>query len=191
MRFLFTTLIMLTLTSSSRSQNIKEYIVFIFHEDWENKSLKWNTGDYLWIVPYDTCHKKMDDDQLKPLFVTKEQLFFLDDSVSQNQGVGELPIVLKDQTDSYGYMLFKNRKLIQKYEYKNLYSKIKRILCIYAVPIKAVCKDDYMGFYKKSVRRIDDTLEIWDGFWKKDATNTKPYLFYDFSSFNFIVSYNK
>ena len=96
----------------------------------------------------------MDEDQLKPLFVTKEQLFFLDDSVSQNQGVGELPIVLKDKKDSYGYMLFKNRKLIQKYEYKNLYSKIKRVLCIYAVPIKAVCKDDYMGFYKKNVRRI-------------------------------------
>ena len=93
--------------------------MFIFHEDWENKSLKWNTGDYLWIVPYDTCHKKMDEDQLKPLFVTKEQLFFLDDSVSQNQGVGELPIVLKDKKDSFGYMLFKNRKLIQKYEYKN------------------------------------------------------------------------
>ena len=110
------------------------------------------------------------------MFVTKEQLFFLDDSVSQNQGVGELPIVLKDKKDSYGYMLFKNRKLIQKYEHKNLCSKIKRVLCIYAVPIKAVCKDDYMGFYKKNVRRIDDTLEIWDGFWKEDVTNTKPYL---------------
>lgn len=183
--------LLLTHTSSCSSQEVKEYIVYIFHEDWKRNSLKWNTGDYLWIIPYDSCCKKVDSARLKPLFVTEEQRFFLNGLDNQKQGVGDLPIVLNDKSDSYGYMLFKNRKLIQKYEYRYLYSNTKKVLNIYVVPIKAICKDDYLGFYKKNVIRIDDTLEIWDGFWKNNVSNSKPYLYIDFSVFNFIVSYNK
>ncbi len=191
MKFLFTTFIFLTLTSSCRSQDIKEYIVYIFHEDWKRNSLKWNIGDYLWIIPYDGSCKKIDGVQLKPLFVTEEQRFFLDELDNQKLGIGDLPIVLNDKSDSYGYMLFKNRKLIQKYENQYLYSNAKRVLKIYVVPIKAICKDDYLGFYKKNVIRIDGILEIWDGFWKANTINKNPYLNFDFSSFNFLVSYNK
>lgn len=191
MKFLFTTFIFLTLTSSCRSQDIKEYIVYIFHEDWKRNSLKWNIGDYLWIIPYDGSCKKIDGVQLKPLFVTEEQRFFLDELDNQKLGIGDLPIVLNDKSDSYGYMLFKNRKLIQKYENQYLYSNAKRVLKIYVVPIKAICKDDYLGFYKKNVIRIDGILEIWDGFWKANTINKNLYLNFDFSSFNFLVSYNK
>ena len=191
MKFLFTTFIFLTLTSSCRSQDIKEYIVYIFHEDWKRNSLKWNIGDYLWIIPYDGSCKKIDGVQLKPLFVTEEQRFFLDELDNQKLGIGDLPIVLNDKSDSYGYMLFKNRKLIQKYENRNMLSNTKRVLKIYVVPIKAICKDDYLGFYKKNVIRIDGILEIWDGFWKANTINKNLYLNFDFSSFNFLVSYNK
>ena len=191
MKFLFTTFIFLTLTSSCRSQDIKEYLVYIFHEDWKRNSLKWNIGDYLWIIPYDGSCKKIDGIQLKPLFVTEEQRFFLDELDNQKLGIGDLPIVLNDKSDSYGYMLFKNRKLIQKYENQYLYSNAKRVLKIYVVPIKAICKDDYLGFYKKNVIRIDGILEIWDGFWKANTINKNLYLNFDFSSFNFLVSYNK
>lgn len=191
MKFLFTTFIFLTLTSSCRSQDIKEYIVYIFHEDWKRNSLKWNIGDYLWIIPYDGSCKKIDGVQLKPLFVTEEQRFFLDELDNQKLGIGDLPIVLNDKSDSYGYMLFKNRKLIQKYENQYLYSNAKRVLKIYVVPIKAICKDDYLGYYKKNVIRIDGILEIWDGFWKANTINKNLYLNFDFSSFNFLVSYNK
>lgn len=184
-------ILQLTLTLSCKSQEIKKYLVYIFHEDWKKNSLKWNTGDYLWIVPYDTCCIKIKNAQLTPLFVTKEQRFFLDDIDLQKQGVGNLPIILNDKSDPYGYMLFKKRKLIQEYEYQNLSSNTIRVLKIYIVPIKAVCKEDNLGFYKKNVIRIDDTIEIWDDFWKNNATNTKPYLFCDFSFFNYIVSYNK
>ena len=190
MRYLLTTFILLSLSFSCRGQEMKEYLVYIFHEDWKKDSSKWNTGDYLWIAPYDT-NCTVNDVQFFPLFVTEEQRFFLDDSDNLKQGIGDLPIVLNDKSDSNGYMLFKNRKLIQKYEYENLYSNIKRVLNIFVVPIKAVCKDDILGLYKKSVIRIDDRIEIWDGFWKNDTTNTKPYLLYDFSKINFIVSYNK
>ena len=191
MKFLFTTFIFLTLTSSCRSQDIKEYIVYIFHEDWKRNSLKWNIRDYLWIIPYDGSCKKIDGVQLKPLFVTEEQRFFLDELDNQKLGIGDLPIVLNDKSDSYGYLLFKNRKLIQKYENQYLYSNAKRVLKIYVVPIKAICKDDYLGFYKKNVIRIDGILEIWDGFWKANTINKNLYLNFDFSSFNFLVSYNK
>ena len=191
MKFLFTTFIFLTLTSSFRGQEIKKYIVYIFHEDWKRNSLKWNIGDYLWIIPYDGSCKKIDGVQLKPLFVTEEQRFFLDELDNQKLGIGDLPIVLNDKSDSYGYMLFKNRKLIQKYENQYLYSNAKRVLKIYVVPIKAICKDDYLGFYKKNVIRIDGILEIWDGFWKANTINKNLYLNFDFSSFNFLVSYNK
>lgn len=191
MKYLFTTFFFLTLTSSFRGQEIKKYIVYIFHEDWKRNSLKWNTGDYLWIIPYDGCCNIIDGVQLKPFFVTEEQLFFLDELDNQKQGIGDLPIVLNDKSDSYGYMLFKNRKLIQKYENRNMLSNTKRVLKIYVVPIKAICKDDYLGFYKKNVTRVDGTLEIWDGFWKEDSINKYPYLNCDFSSFNFLVSYNK
>lgn len=190
MRYLFATFILLIFTSPCKSQEIKEYLVYVFHEDWKKNSLKWNTGDYLWIVPYDTCYTKIDT-QLKPLFVTEDQRLFLDDSGFQKQGIGDLPIVLKDKSDSYGYMLFKNKKLIQKYEYKYQYSNTKRVLNIYIVPIKAICKDDYLGFYKKEVIRIDDTIDIWDGFWKNGTTNKEPYLYCDFSFFDFIVSYKE
>ena len=90
-----------------------------------------------------------------------------------------------------GYLLFKKKKLIQKYEYKNLYSGIKRKLSVYVVPIKAICRDDNLGHYKKSVMRIDDPIEIWDGFWKEKSINIKPYLSCDFSLFDFIVSYKQ
>ena len=79
MKYLFTTFFLLTLTSSCRGQEIKEYLVYIFHEDWKRNSLKWNTGDFLWIIPYDSSCSKIDNDQLKPLFVTGEQRFFLDE----------------------------------------------------------------------------------------------------------------
>ena len=188
MKYLFTAFFLLTFTSPCKSQEMKEYLVYIFHEDWKKNSSKWNTGDYLWIVPYDTCCTKIDT-QLKPLFVTEDQRFFLDDVDYQKQGIGNLPIILDDKSDPYGYMLFKNKKLIQKVEYKYLYANTKRVLSIYVGPIKAICKDDYLGFYKKSVIRIDGTLDIWDDFWKNDATNTNSYLFSDLSNFNFIVSY--
>lgn len=191
MKFLITTFFLSLLSLTCRCQDNKAYLVYIFHEDWKKNSLKWNTGDYLWILPYDTCCTKINESQFKPLFVTKEQLFFLDDMDFQKQGIGDLPIVLNDKSDSNGYLLFRNRKLIQKYEYKHLYSNTKRVLNIYVVPIKAICKEDILGGYRKSVTRIDDTLEIWDGFWKNDTIISEPYLFYDFSSFNFIVSYNK
>ncbi len=191
MKYLFTTFFFLTLTLSCRSQEVKEYLVYIFHEDWKRNSSKWNTGDFLWIIPYDNSCSKIDNDQLKPLFVTEEQRFFLDESDNKKQGIGDLPIVLNDKSDSFGYMLFKNRKLIQKYEHRYLYSNTKSILNIYIVPIRAICKEDHLGFYKKNVIRIDDTLEIWDGFWKNDDINTKPYLYSDFSYLNFVVSYGK
>ena len=190
MKCLFTTFILLILPSLCRSQE-KNFIVYVFHEDWKKKSLKWNTGDYLWIIPYDPFCTNINIAQLKPLFVTDEQRFFLDDLDNLKQGIGDLPIVLNDKSDSNGYLLFRNRKLIQKYEYKNLCSNTKRTLSIFVIPIKAICKDDILGFYRKSVTRIDDTLEIWDGFWENDTTNSDPYLLCDFSIFNFIVSYNK
>ena len=161
--------------------------MYIFHEDWKRYSSRWNTGDYLWIIPYDTCCTEINITQLEPFFVTEEQKNELDDS--QEQGVGNLPVVLNDKSDICGYMLFKKRKLIQKYKYKNFYSGIKRTLSVHVVPIKAVCKNDYLGFYKKRVRRIDGAFEIWNGFWKNEVANTAPYLFRDFSLFNFKVSY--
>lgn len=191
MKYLFTTIILMILTLSCRSQDVNKYLVYIFHEDWKKNSLKWNTGDYLWILPYDTCCTKININLLKPLFVTEEQKLFLDDIDSKKQGIGELPIILNDKSDPYGYILFKNRKLIQKHEYKNQYSGIKKVLNVHIVPIKAVCKDDYFGVYKKDVIRIDNALEIWDDFWKNGSTNKDPFLFYDFSFFNFIVSYNE
>lgn len=190
MKLIISTLFLLLFSLSCRCQDNKAYLVYIFHEDWKKNSLKWNTGDYLWILPYDTCCTKINEAQLKPLFITKEQLSFLDDIDFQKQGIGELPILLNDVSDTSCYKLFKNRKLIQKYEYKHLYSNTKRVLNIYVVPIKAICKEDNLGVYKKSVIRIDDTLEIWDGFWENDTIIIEPYLFYDFSSFNFIVSWN-
>ncbi len=191
MRYLLTTFIFLALTSSVRSQESKEYLVYIFHEDWKKNSSKWNTGDYIWIVPYDTCRTEIKNSQFKPLFVTEEQRSSLDDKDTQKQGVGVLPIVLNDKSDSSGYMLFKNKKQIQKYDYKYLYSNAERTLGVYVVPIKAVCKDDSLGYYKKSVTRIDDTFEIWDDFWKDETINNNPYLSHDFSSFDFFVSYKK
>lgn len=190
MKYLFTIIILLTSAFSCKSQE-KKYLVYIFHEDWKKNSLKWNTGDYLWIIPYDSCCTKIDVTQLKPLFVTEEQKFFLHDTDSKKLGIGELPIILNDKSDYYGYMLFKNKKLTQKYEYKKIYSNIKRVLKVYVVPVKAICEEDYLGVYKKRVMRIDHTLEIWNSFWKDYPTKTNPYLFCDFSAFNFIVSYNK
>ena len=191
MKYLVTTFVLLTLTLSCRIQETKEYLVYIFHEDWKKSSTKWNTGDYLWIVPYDTSCTEIKNAQLKPLFVTEEQRSSLDDKDFQKQGVGDLPIVLNDKSDASGYMLFKNKKQIQKYDYKYLYSNTERILEVYVVPIKAVCKDDSLGYYKKSVTRIDDTFEIWDDFWKDETINNNPYLSHDFSSFDFFVSYKK
>ena len=191
MKCLVTTFVLLTLTLSCRSQETKEYLVYIFHEDWKKSSTKWNTGDYLWIVPYDTSCTEIKNAQLKPLFVTEEQRSSLDDKDFQKQGVGDFPIVLNDKSDASGYLLFKNKKQIQKYDYKYLYSNTERILEVYVVPIKAVCKNDSLGYYKKSVTRIDDTFEIWDEFWKDEVANKNPYLSHDFSSFDFIVSYKE
>lgn len=79
--------------------------------------------------------------------MTEEQKNELDDS--QEQGIGNLPVILNDKSDFYGYTLFKKRKLIQKYKYTNFYSGINRTLSVHVVPIKTTCKDDYLGLYKK------------------------------------------
>ncbi len=176
-----------SLLLSCWSQEVSKYLVYIFHEDWKRNSLKWNTGDYLWIVPYDTCCTKVNISDIKPLFVTEEQINNLEDT--HDLGIGNLPIVLNDKSDNKGYVLFKKKKLIQEYEYKNLCSGIKRKLSVYVVPIKAICRDDYLGHYKKSVMRIDGPLIIWDDFWKNDFKNKDQYLFCDFSLFKFIISY--
>lgn len=68
---------------------------------------------------------------------------------------------------------------------------MERVLNVYAVPIKAHCKEDTLGYYKKDVIRIDGNFEIWHDFWKHEAKNSSPYMTHDFSSFNFVVSYSK
>lgn len=66
MNNLLATFLLLSLTSPCGCQEIKKYIVYIFHEDWKRNSSKWNTGDYLWIIPYDACCTEINIAQLKP-----------------------------------------------------------------------------------------------------------------------------
>ena len=190
MKYLIMLFFLLALSTICRGQECKKYIVYIFHEDWKKDSRKWSVGDYIWIIPYDSCCTSINKSQLKPLFITKEQRETLNDISLRNLGVGtEAPLKLNDKSDIFGYMLFKNRKLIQIFNEKYLRNSCKRELSVYAVPIIAICKDDCLGFFKKEVLRIDDKCDIWHEFWNSNTINSQPYFVCNFSNFDFVVSY--
>ena len=182
--------ILLVITTFLYGQEYQKYMVFTFNNRWTSGG--WNTGDFLWAVPYDSCYKPINVKDIIPLFV-EDNIIDLDDPELSNQSFGEWP------TDNdFDYIkknsalwhLLRNRRLIHKIEYKYSLEKRKRTTNIYMVPIIAKCSKRQFGFYKEDIYVLEDEdLKcIWEDFWDKKDEAWIYILQHDFCGFDFIVS---
>ena len=171
-------------------QTEQKYLVFTFDRRYyvEKQRGFMGSGDNIWIVPFDSCKTRLDENDMNPLFVTEDLLFDLEDTTLSEQGFGNFFVVEYPQTDSTAWLLYKNRTKIQERTIKYAHIKSRDVLTIYFVPIIAKCRTHPFGYYKNTVVTIDDTPTIWSDFWKEDKHLLRSLLCHDFSDFDYIVS---
>lgn len=167
-------------------QDNQKYIVFIFNYRWTSGG--WNTGDFLWAIPYDSCHNPIDNNNIIPLFAEEGQILDLNDSVISNQSFGEWPVGDYLPKGSDLWSLYRNRRLIHKIDYKYIPDKRKRTTNIYMVPIIAKISKRKFGYYKEDIFLLESLDNIWEEFWDKEDEAWHYILQHDFCGYNFIVS---
>lgn len=171
-------------------QSEQKYLVFTFDRRYYAEKQKGFMGsaDNLWIVPFDSCKNRLDEDDMNPLFITDDLLYELEDTNWSEIGTGNFFVVEYPKTDSTAWLLYKNRKKIQERTIKYAHIKSRDVLTIYFVPIIAKCQPHLFGYYKNLVVTIDSTPTIWTDFWKEDDHLLHSLLCHDFSGFDYIVS---
>ena len=178
--------ILLITTSFLYGQEYQKYIVFTLNNRWTSGG--WNTGDFLWAVPYDSCHKPINVKDIIPLFAEEYQIFVLNDSTESYKSIGEWPVIEDDYLQKGLRPLYRNRRLIHKIEYKYPLEKRKRTTNIYMVPIIAKCSKRQFGVYKEDVYELENLDSIWEEFWNKKDDAWIYILQHDFCGFDFRVS---
>lgn len=182
-RILFICLYVFCLSAYCQEQ--KEYIVYIFSKTWDMKLSKISKGPYMWIIPYDSCRNEMNVKDLKPFFATEEMKESLE--WEKDNGFGEISTDLWDKTDSVACFFRKNKRLIQRTKTKSYFHNYNITLSVELVPIKAICRNDLLGFHKKEIVVLDDSLQLWSEFWKEDEYIYRKLISEDYLSFDFIV----
>lgn len=172
-----------------KGQSEQQYLVFTFNRTYECEGYQHGTADHVWIIPFDSCIDGIRENDMKPLFVDEFQLECLNDTTNYDSGIGEYPIVEYSRKDSIAWLLYKNRKSVQKRIIKTSYPRSKDVLHIYCVPIIAKCSTHEFGYERIPVVTIDEMPEIWDNFWNgRDSNLQRKILQHDFSDFEYIVS---
>ena len=181
-------IILLITTLFLYGQEYQKYMVFTFNNRWTSGG--WNTGDFLWAVPYDSCHKPINVNNIIPLFAAEGQITDLNDSIMSNSKYLSWPVGYEDYLPKGSDLrtLYRNRRLIHKVEYKYTLEKRKRTTNIYMVPIIAKCSKRQFGFYKEDVYVLEDLDCIWKEFWNNKDKAWIYILQHDFCGFDFIVS---
>ena len=187
MKYVCVLIVLLFSVVDARAQNVKHYLVFTFQQQWKSDKLSWNTGDYLWIVPYDSCGSTSFVKDVVPLFAEEFQLNCLYDEETNNSDYGQWPITREDYKQPIIRLLRKNRKLIQVIHSCHPHIKSSRTLKVYLTPISAQCLVRYLGYKKREVLVLESNPSIWKEFWSLPEKEIKNILSYDFSTYDYVV----
>lgn len=171
----------------AKAQNIKHYLVFTFQQQWKSDKLSWNTGDYLWIVPYEACGSTSFVKDAVPLFAEKFQLDCLYDEETNNSNFGQWPIMREDYKQPIMKLLKKNRKLIQVVHSYHKHTKFSKTLKVFITPISVQCLVRYLGYKKREVLVFESSPSVWKDFWSLPEIEIKNILNYDFSTYDYVV----
>ncbi|MBR6287174.1 MAG: hypothetical protein IKR18_09365 [Bacteroidaceae bacterium] len=171
-------------------QTSQKYIILTFNEKFQIRKYVHVTGDYLWIVPFDSCKNGLNVNAMRPLFANKDQLCILNDSTANNTAIGQFPIGEWEynKSDMNLWKLYKNRRLVQKEETDYNYPKARKTFSVYITPIVGKCATRLFSYYKKEVITLDEKIDLWPEFWTtSDDKLLRSITHYNFKDFKFIV----
>lgn len=102
---------MLFLGRQAYGQTKERYLIFIFNHESESGGYVHFTDNHIWIIPYDSIRRDIDENMLKPLFISKMQLEVLQ---NPNDMSGMWPVYISDRCEPLVKFVFKNRRKIQE-----------------------------------------------------------------------------
>lgn len=179
---LFTVLI--TIFMIGFGQEKDRYLVFIFNTECETDQ----TGDYMWIIPFDSCSRRLSIDQMKPLFAHERLFHYLK---SQDFLEGFYPIYKYSKSDTIGWYLFQKRRLIEEHCCKIKFpEKMTITRRIYLVPIVATCEFFVpKALLPREIVIFKQKPELWSEFWSLPKNDLIRCLRADLEGFEFQICF--
>ncbi len=172
------------------AQKTSRYLVFTFEKKWKVNRNFCDGGNYLWIIPFDSCSNKLSSfkDSLKPLFVAEYQVAELLDSMVNKRSLGIYPIDEKDYKEPVLKILRQNRRLVQKIKTDYTCPKDQMTVFVYVTPITATCQIQKFGLKQNDVCYFNTNPLTWQEFWNLPQRELQRITYCDFSDFGFVVS---
>ncbi|MBO4596482.1 MAG: hypothetical protein J5676_01195 [Bacteroidaceae bacterium] len=156
-------ILLMFVAANSNAQELTHYLVFTFEKTWKKNRFFSDGGDYLWIVPLDSCFGRVPyKEKMMPLFILEYDLD-LDLIKSDNGmiGIGYWAVDECDYINEPGMKILKqNRKLVQQIKTCYTHPKDERTISVYITPISAKCKIRGFGIHNFPVCTFETPLDL-------------------------------
>lgn len=185
-------ILLMFVAANSNAQELTHYLVFTFEKTWKKNRFFSDGGDYLWIVPLDSCFGRVSyKEKMMPLFILEYDLD-LDLIKSDNGmiGIGYWAIGGNSyENEPVLNLLKQDRKLVQQIKTYYTHPKDERTISVYITPISAKCKIRGFGIHDFPVCTFETPPLIWNDFWSLPQKDLKRIMYCDFADFDYIFFY--